>query len=202
MGEVEKKSEQNRVLRLYKQFSKYPFGKTLFSYFFSFHCPYFLTLGASIEDVKPGFGKFRDKCFKVPLFKKASTICLSIAQVSLKQRWITQNHIGTIHAIAVCNLIEMTMGLVVEASIPSHLRWLPMGMDVSYLKKSAKKVVATSSIDPTSFFQLEKYPGQAIVPIEVKDGDGNLVIKGDVSLMPLCNLSTYYFIVIIFICCV
>lgn len=55
--EIEQKSQHNRVLRLYKQFSQYPFGKTLFSYFFSFHCPYFLTLGAYIEDVKPGFGK-------------------------------------------------------------------------------------------------------------------------------------------------
>lgn len=104
-----------------------------------------------------------------------------VAQVSLKQRWIVQNHIGTIHAIAVCNLIEMTMGLVVEASIPSHLRWLPMGMEVKYLKKSAKKVIATSSIDPPTFFKLDAYPGSKTVPIEVKDSEGTLVIKGDVS---------------------
>ncbi len=99
---------------------------------------------------------------------------------------MTQNHIGTIHAIAICNLIEMTMGLVVEASIPGHLRWLPMGMDVNYIKKSPNMVVATSNIDPDAFFKLEKFPGQAIVPIEVKDREGNMIVKGDVSdkLMP------------------
>lgn len=48
----------------------------------------------------------------------------------MPQRWSVQNHIKTVHAIAVCNLIEMTMGLIAEATIPSHLRWLPMGMDV------------------------------------------------------------------------
>ncbi len=173
-------TERNRVVRLYKTFSKYPFGKSLFSYFFSFHCPYFLTLGAHIENVEPGFGTFS------VLFVSASDTCwligcVALAQVSLKQRWIVQNHIGTIHAIAVCNLIEMTMGLVVEASIPSHLRWLPMGMDVSYIKKASKMVVATSTIQPQTFFQLDKYPGQATVPIEVKDSEGILVIKGDVS---------------------
>jgi hypothetical protein len=32
----------------------------------------------------------------------------------MKQRWSVQNHIKTVHAIAVCNLVEMAMGLVVE----------------------------------------------------------------------------------------
>lgn len=39
---------------------------------------------------------------------------LGIAEVSLKQRWSVQNHIKTVHAIAVCNLVEMAMGLVIE----------------------------------------------------------------------------------------
>ncbi len=56
-----------------------------------------------------------------------------------------------------------------------------MGMDVSYIKKASKMVVATSAIQPQTFFQLDKYPGQATVPIEVKDSEGILVIKGDVS---------------------
>ncbi|RYG63545.1 DUF4442 domain-containing protein [archaeon] len=49
------------------------------------------------------------------------------ASVTMNQRWGVQNHIKTVHAIAVCNLVEMAMGLVAESSIPDHLRWLPMG---------------------------------------------------------------------------
>lgn len=103
------------------------------------------------------------------------------ASVSMKQRWALQNHIKTFHAISVCNLVEMTMGLVAEASIPAHLRWLPMGMDVSYLKKATEHLTATSNIDPEVIFKLPQYPGQIIVPIEVRNKEGVLVTKADVS---------------------
>ena len=70
-----------------------------------------------------------------------------------------QNHIKTVHAIAVCNLVEMAMGLTAEATIPPHLRWLPKGMDVKYLKKATGKLTATCDIDKDKFFALNQYPG-------------------------------------------
>lgn len=39
---------------------------------------------------------------------------LGVSEVSMKHRWSVQNHIKTVHAIAVCNLVEMAMGLIVE----------------------------------------------------------------------------------------
>lgn len=74
------------------------------------------------------------------------------------------------------------MGLVVEASIPAHLRWLPMGMDVDYLKKSSGKLTATSTIDPETFFTLQKYPGKVLVPVTVVNEEGVVVTKADVSI--------------------
>jgi hypothetical protein len=74
----------------------------------------------------------------------------------------------------------MTMGLVIEASIPKHLRWLPKGMDINYLKKASKKLIATSTIDPQKFFDITQFPGEAKVPIEVRDMDGNLVVTAEV----------------------
>ena len=98
----------------------------------------------------------------------------------MNQRWYVQNHIKTVHAIAVCNLVEMTMGIIAEATIPKDLRWLPMGMNVDYLKKATGKLTATSQIDPETFFKLEKYPGEVKVPVEVKNAEGVLVTKADV----------------------
>ena len=46
------------------------------------------------------------------------------------------NHIGTVHVIAICNGLEFVMGVLTEASIPQHLRWLPKGMNVNYVAKS------------------------------------------------------------------
>jgi hypothetical protein len=91
-------------LKLYQNLARYPGGKFIFSKIFSFAAPYFRSINARIDDLKPGY-----------------------AQIHMMQRWSVQNHIGTVHAIAVCNLIEMAMGLVAEATIPNHLRWLPMG---------------------------------------------------------------------------
>lgn len=104
-----------------------------------------------------------------------------IAHVTMNQRWAVQNHIKTVHAIAVCNLVEMTMGIVAESTIPSHLRWLPMGMNIDYLKKATGKLHGTSAIDPDTFFTLPQYPGEVKVPVEVKNDEGVVVSKAEVS---------------------
>lgn len=86
----------------------------------------------------------------------------------------------------------MTMGLVVEASIPNHLRWLPMGMDVNYVKKATGSLTATSTIDPTAFFTLSKYPGKVLVPVQVVNSEGIVVTTADVSdYISLIRDSTY-----------
>lgn len=147
------------VLKLYNRLETLPFGKSLFSKAFSIYAPYFLTINPLVEELKSGH-----------------------TTVSLKQSWIKQNHIKTVHAIAVCNLVEMAMGLVAEATIPAHLRWLPMGMDVNYTKKATGKLTATSDIDPATFFTLDKYPGQVKVPVVVKNADGQEVTNAHVRL--------------------
>jgi acyl-coenzyme A thioesterase PaaI-like protein len=146
------------VPAMWKNLSGYPFGRQIFSWAFSLYAPYFLTIRPTVIDLKPGF-----------------------AHVTMNQRWAVQNHIKTVHAIAVCNLVEMTMGIVAESTIPSHLRWLPMGMNIDYLKKATGKLHGTSAIDPETFFTLPQYPGEVKVPVEVKNDEGVVVSKAEVS---------------------
>ena len=82
----------------------------------------------------------------------------------------------------------MTMGLVTEASIPNDLRWLPMGMDVNYLKKSSGILTASSSINPSTFFTLANYPGEVRVPVDVINSEGVVVTKADVSFLNISFL--------------
>jgi acyl-coenzyme A thioesterase PaaI-like protein len=147
------------VLKTWKQIEKIPFGKSAFSFFFSVKAPYFRSIRPHVHELEAGFAK-----------------------VSLSQRWAIQNHIKTVHAIAVCNLIEMAMGLVAESTIPKHLRWLPKGMDVKYLKKASGTLTATTKIDPETFFLLEKYPGDVSVPVSVRDENNVEVTTGEVRL--------------------
>ncbi len=114
---------------------------------------------------------------------------MSLASVSMKQRWCAQNHIKTVHAIAVCNLVEMSMGLVTEATIPDHLRWIPMGMYVSYKKKATGRLTATSTINANTFFTLKTYPGMVKVPVTVINADGVTVTTAEVHAFPLISFS-------------
>lgn len=109
----------------------------------------------------------------------------------MNQRWGVQNHIKTVHAIAVCNLVEMSMGLVAESTIPNHLRWLPMGMDVTYKKKATGKLTATSTIDANTFFTLEKYPGMVKVPVIVTNAEGVEVTSAEVRTGLVCSATSF-----------
>ena len=73
------------------------------------------------------------------------------------------------------------MGLVAESSIPSHLRWLPMGMSIDYKKKAMGTLTATSDIDPDALFQLASFPGKISVPVDVKNEKGEVVTSAHVS---------------------
>jgi len=56
------------------------------------------------------------------------------------------NHIGTVHAIALCNAAELAAGLATDAAITPSQRWIPKGMSVRYLRKARGTLVATASI--------------------------------------------------------
>jgi len=83
------------------------------------------------------------------------------------------------------------MGLVAESTIPSHLRWLPMGMDVAYKKKATGLLTATSTIDANTFFTLEKYPGMVKVPVIVTNAEGVEVTTAEVNLSSYLHVYRY-----------
>lgn len=161
----------SKVLNLYQQCSAFgPVGKRVFSLLFCFKAPYFWTIRPLVTQLKPG-----------------------MVEVRMPHRIMSSNHIGTQHAIACCNLVEMAMGCVVEATIPSHLRWIPRGMKVQYLAKASGTLTATSRLgdsgsrddtveNPESAFLLDKYPGNIDVPVSVTDGDGVEVVRASIQL--------------------
>jgi acyl-coenzyme A thioesterase PaaI-like protein len=57
------------------------------------------------------------------------------------------NHIGTVHAIALCNLAELSAGVMAEATLPAGLRWIPKGMTVEYLSKATGSMRAVATPD-------------------------------------------------------
>lgn len=122
----------NNFLKTYNKVIKYPFGKQLFSYRVARTAPYFTTIKPSIEEIKPAFSR-----------------------ISMRNRKAIHNHLGTIHAIALCNICELAMGMSVESCVPSNRRWIPMGMQVNYLKKATTDLTATCNMENANWADTE-----------------------------------------------
>src|SRR6187200_1146042 len=96
------------VLSLYRQVSRLPKGDRIFSRLFTLKAPYFGTVRPVFVELRPNY-----------------------AELTIRKRRRVQNHIGTVHVIAICNGLEAAMGALAEASVPRTKRWIPKGMDVS-----------------------------------------------------------------------
>ncbi|AOJ71804.1 MULTISPECIES: hotdog fold domain-containing protein [Burkholderia] len=88
------------------------------------------------------------------------------------------NHIGTVHAIALCNAAELVAGLMTQVSIPDGLRWIPKGMTVEYLAKAKTDVTAVADGAAVDW----QSEGDKIVPVEITDADGNTVFTARITM--------------------
>ena len=143
------------ALALWQRCEKPPFGKWLFSRIVCWKAPYFGTISPRFEELRPGF-----------------------ARVSMKKRRGVQNHIGTVHAIAMCNLAELAAGTMTEVSIPAAMRWLPKGMQVEYLKKAETGVEATATLA-----EVGEGPGREVpVTVEIRDSAGVIACRAVITM--------------------
>ena len=114
----------NDVLLAFRTLKNVPGGLTLLSKIVSRVAPYFQTVN--------------------PIIQKLD---LNVCEASIKKSKSIENHIGTVHVIAICNGLEFVMGVLAEASVPQHLRWLPKGMSVNYVAKADSDIKLVATID-------------------------------------------------------
>lgn len=145
----------NAALAAWRRLEGKPLGKALFSRAVCFKAPYFGTISPRFAELQPGR-----------------------ARVSMRKRRAVQNHIGTVHAIAMCNLAELAAGTVTEISIPETMRWLPKGMTVEYLKKAETDVEATATLASVEDGAARDVP----VTVELKDAAGELVCRAVITM--------------------
>jgi acyl-coenzyme A thioesterase PaaI-like protein len=147
----------NRTLALYDRMRRWPAGGWLFSRAICFKAPYFASISPSIHLLEPG------RC-----------------EASLRHRRKLTNHLGTVHAIALCNLAELAGGMMTEASLPDGMRWIPKGMTVEYLKKAvgAMRATATPAIPVVAASEGYALP----VEVVVRDPQGDAVFRATISM--------------------
>jgi acyl-coenzyme A thioesterase PaaI-like protein len=145
-----------QALEMFRKLGGSAPGRWLFSRIICFKAPYFGSISPRIDVLEPG------RCV-----------------VRLRQRRRLQNHIGTVHAIAMCNAAELAGGMATEVTIPASMRWIPKGMSVRYLKKALGELRATARVpaidDATVAQEL-----RAIV--EVHDVDDAVVFDADITM--------------------
>ncbi|SDR79123.1 Acyl-coenzyme A thioesterase PaaI, contains HGG motif [Halopseudomonas sabulinigri] len=104
----------SQMLQMYTQV-----GPDQFSTLIGQTAPYFATIAPRFIELRPGY-----------------------AEVAFAKRSEVLNHLGTVHAIALCNAAELAAGTMTDASIAAGCRWIPKGMTVEYLAKAEGDVVA------------------------------------------------------------
>jgi len=123
-------------------------------------------------------------CFKAPYFASISPLLLQLepglCEAELRQRRRVQNHIGTVHAIALCNLAELCAGLVTDVSIPADMRWIPKDMSVRYLRKATGRITAAAR--PATEFRSSEEPYDATIAVTLTNDAGEAVASADIRM--------------------
>ncbi|RON50160.1 hotdog fold domain-containing protein [Pseudomonas frederiksbergensis] len=117
--------------------------------------PYFSTINPLVSELRPGYSSV-----KVPFSREVT------------------NHLGTVHAIAMCNAAELAAGTMTDVSIPEGARWIPKGMTVEYLAKAKTDVTAVADGQTVDWLT----GGDKIVPVDIHDAEGKKVFTARITM--------------------
>jgi len=133
--------------RLWQTLAPLPGGRRLFDAILAAINPYTGTIGARCLSLAPGR-----------------------ARVQLRERWRVRNHVGSIHAVALTNLAELTAGLALLFRLPVDARAIPIRLTIDFHRKARGVVTASASCELPRGFTGERDIGCAI-----HDASGALV---------------------------
>jgi acyl-coenzyme A thioesterase PaaI-like protein len=98
------------------------------------------------------------------------------ARISITQRRRLEQHLGSIHAIALANVAEFASGAAMSAALPAGFRGIVTKFTVEYFKKARGTVTAESRITLPDLTE----EGEHDFTSEVKDEAGDIVARATV----------------------
>ncbi|MGW4478795.1 hotdog fold domain-containing protein [Rhodococcus triatomae] len=124
-------------------------------------------------------------CARVPYFASVLPRVVALepgrCEVRAPKWWGVRNHIGTFHAIAACNLAEVAMGMLAEATVPPTHRWIPKAMHTRYLTKASTGLRAVAELPTLPEFG-DTEGVDLVVPVSILDRAGVEVVHADITV--------------------
>lgn len=145
------------ALKTYQRLVRLPMGRWLFARAVCFKAPYFETIRPRFERLEP------NRC-----------------EVTIPDGRHVHNHLGTVHAIAMCNLAELAGGVMTDATVQASMRWIPKGMTVEYLKKATGRLRAVATpecpiVESTAGYDLP-------VLVEINNASNETVFRARIAM--------------------
>lgn len=114
-------SAGRRLLRAHRTLTRLPAGHWLFTRLVKRMIPYTGSVNPRVEILEPGH-----------------------ARISMRQRRKFEQHLGSIHAIALMNLAEFASGAAMTTAMPAGYRGIVTKITIEYFKKARGTVTAES----------------------------------------------------------
>ena len=112
------------ILNFWHKAQSWPGGRWIFSKQIGRMVPYSGSIHPFVEVLEPGH-----------------------AIISLQDRRKIRNHLGSIHAIALCNLGELCSGMALLTGLPESARGIVTNIEIEYSKKARGTLIAKSIVD-------------------------------------------------------
>ena len=131
-------------------------GRWLFSRAVGRLAPYSGTIGARIEELEPGR-----------------------SLVTMRDRKSVRNHLRSVHAVALTNLIELSGSLAIIASMHPDTRMIPVRLESEFVKKARGTVTAKGSCERPA----PGFTGELQAMVVVLNEGGDEVTRGRVTVV-------------------
>jgi len=131
-------------------------GRWLFSRGVGRFAPYTGTICARVEELEPGH-----------------------SLVTMRDRRAVRNHLNSVHAVALTNLIELTGSLSIIASLPPETRMIPVRLETDFIKKGRGLMTAEANCVIPSSNEKAELPATVVI----RDDAGDEVARGQVTVV-------------------
>jgi acyl-coenzyme A thioesterase PaaI-like protein len=142
-----------KLLSAWRKLSPLPGGRWLFTQLVKWMVPYTGSVSPRMEILEPGY-----------------------ARVSITQRRALEQHLGSIHAIALMNVAEFASGAAMITALPPGYRGIVTKMTIEYFKKARGTVTAESRPTLPDLSKEAEYDFLS----EITDQAGDLVARATV----------------------